>query len=410
MFDDYEEDFMSGGRLVHAQGVQYFDLEGIVNSLESEKSRELKIVLEKTMTLEEDQEISVPTYNRQQIVASEMETETLEAIGITDMGFPPVGSEILTQKYIDRIAWNVGRIRANKHFRCLAYGCREFDEYADEAIIFNTVCGHDRKAFLWAKDKMTRIDLLPPAELAIAQDGSMTCAFFHPLSRKISWVPLKTTKFERGKSYLVYVDGMPMYLPYTKLAVLRVESGIAMTKENSDVFPINCEDGIFLFDMINQAPLRKVNRRPDSRQQLNVIANSILTTDILLDKYPYLEGIGEDLDPFELTLVPEIDTTLHSMQILLCDSDEKDTRKRNMVASLKNHTLSYTEVLNSLAWLGVFVGNMRYFPYYGIHSLDIGRYKGKHYGRARTSEGPIIVVRGMKRHHLNGTWYCMDPG
>lgn len=411
IFDDYQDDIMEGGReLVHSQNVQYFDLDGIVTSLDFDKNRELKLVLEKSVSLEEEQEVSVPLYNRQQIVVSEMETTAMEVIGITDVVFPPVGAEILTQKYVDRIAWNVGRIRANKHFHYLAYGCREFNEYADEAVIFNTISGHDRKAFLWNGEKLTRICGYPPVELSVAPDGSKTCAYFHALNSKIGCVPLRTTLFERGKSYLVYLDGLPMYLPFTKLAVLKVESGVVMTKENSDMFLYNCEDGVYLFDLVNQIPLRKVTRKPDSRQQINVISNSVMTTDILLDKYPYLEGKGEILDPISLTLVLEIDTTLDTMQILLCESEENDTRKKRMVSHLKQTKLTYTEVYNALAWTGVYVGNMRYFPFYGIHSSDIGRYKGKFYCRWRTSLDGHIVVRGMKRHHLNGTWFTMDPG
>jgi hypothetical protein len=412
-YDDFEDEFLNddpyaeGERLKvsdEMRKVLKFELPTPISSLDNRKKHEFCVVIEELVLLDYDQEVcTIPPYNRQQIILSEIPGELAAKHEITNIVFPPVGAEILTQKYFDKIAWHVERVRAGRHFNVMAYGCREVDEGTDECVVFDVYFGVARRSFLWYHTRLRRIANLYPCEMRVKDGIFYNYTTNYSMAGFIEKEPLRFTKFERGKSYYIYIDGIPMYMPASHYAVVRVEDRVGWSCDNKKICNVDAEDGTYLIDVGDCRVVRSIDKRADSYQQIQIIKSKVITTDLLLDRYPYLEGRGSPIPyPYKVEIVPEIDTTSYNCQIIGHDVSELDNRKKNTVAMLSMRSLDL--MVMGLSYTGVYIGNTRYSGYLGTVSNDVGMYQRFAYQKART-RGRILVIRGARPHHINCTWY-----
>jgi len=215
--------------------------------------------------------------------------------------------------------------------------------------------------------------------------------------------PLCYTLFRYGTSYYVYIDGVPYYMPYTVFCNLQVKDGFACSNEGKEMFPVNWEPGVYLVNMETHLYLKKTTRRADSFQQIQINLNSMVTTSYLLTQFPKLEGDAKPIPfPHVVEIVNNVDTRKDTCQVLSCEVNEMDNRKKVFLSYISR--CHFESMMTGMGNSGIIVGNTRYAPFQGHFIRDLGMYGGNKYVRYRTGE-ELIVIKGMKPHHLNGTWH-----
>lgn len=379
-----------------------FKLMNVGLSMDSSKQTALVTVLSHIATMDNNEERLVPEYNRQQTVISEMSSDFMSSIDITDVSFPPVGAENLTKKRLSGVVWNAKGPFVTERAVTLAYMAQEIPECSEEAIAFSVSFGLEKRGFVWIKNRLRRFDGLNPTELRVGIEDVYSI-FPDSCIPGVKSIPFIYTLFEPSKSYYVYIDGLPYYMPRAPAAILSVANGKACSNEGVEMFPCRARPGVYSFDLSNNAVQYVTARRPDSTQNISIVQSALVTTSVLLQRYPALGGPPCVIETFApVDIIDKLDTRIMTCQIISEKEVTLDNRKRVFISQC--HRRNFLSMLRSMAQVAVIVGNMRYMPCHGLISQDIGEYKGQRYVRYRTGE-EIVVVKGMKPHHLNGTWY-----
>jgi hypothetical protein len=400
-YDDDET--MESTQIVESVVSEEFHLVDPVVSMDISKKSIIVEVLTQAVLLEANDEVEVPAYSRQQIILSELSSSFVEALGITQIIFPPVGAEILTKKKLEGVVWNANGLLAVKQIGTLAYGVKIIDDDSEEAVVFSLFVGCDIRHFFWSADKLIRVTDSRNVELRL---NKYRCLNYTNDDKTANYdnVPLCYTFFKVGVSYYIYIDGVPFYMPSAVFANLLVKDGYACSYEGKKMFSVEWEPGVYTVNMETHQYIKKTSRRADSFQQIQINLNSMVTTSYLLTMYPFLEGDAIPIPyPHSVEVVDRIDTRKSTCQVIQCLVSEMDNRKKIFLSQISLN--NFESMMSSMSKVGVIVGNTRYAPFHGIFSHDVGIYHEEKYVRYRTG-GDSIVIKGMKPHHLNGTWFC----
>jgi len=378
-------------------------LEDPILSMDISRKEQLPPLLVAVSTIEKGEVKEVPFYARQQLVISEISSAVAELCEIEDIRFPAVGAELLTKRKLHNISWNIGKVRAGRNNLILAFGLKELDEAFEEAVIFNVKLRGEWQSFLWERNRLLKIDLTYPVELRV-RDGVRYNYTNSVTNDLIQSVPMTYTLFQRGKSYYAYIDGCPYYVPYENIFTVRVVNNRAVSNEGAFICILPESDGNYVIEDKTFRVIRKTAKRADSSQQIATNRASLVTVSYLLDELKYLTGIPEVIpSPWFVEIVTDIDTTSSKCQLKREEYYELDNRKKIL---LNCQSRAHFEQMNmSISAVAVVVGNVRYAPFQGIYSNDKGKYRGRTYVRNRT-RGDILVVKNMKPHYKNGTWYA----
>jgi hypothetical protein len=379
------------------------ELYGTIDTMDLARRDEILEVVNTCLAMEIGERDICPYYTRQQVLVSEIPLHMLKVYGVVDIVFPPVGAEYLTKRKLDGIVWNAEGCYATTRIESLAYGVKEYVDTMEEGIAFKIVLEDEDRHFLWFNNQISRIVSSVLAE--VRGDDDIKLDYTNEESHEeLITVPMSYTYFDHGRSYYVYLEGIPYYVGKDRTAVMEVSCGVSKSKEGTAYYPIDAPDGVYIIDLDRRVVVKETRRKLDSDQQIQIILTSSVTTDMIIEKYPKLHRARViNHGPHVMDIVSAVDTRYNTCQIIKESFKEPNNRKQLMLRLSKGGTLMSTSY--KMASHRVVVGNSLYSGFRGYQSSVTGIFNSQIYTRQRTS-GSILVVRNTRSHALRGTWYA----
>lgn len=401
-FDENEDMFKDSIETIIKRKVVKTD----VTELVEDKGCETKVVQEMSEVLQfagcelQSNPVFHP-FARQHTSLSAIADITIAGQEVDTIDFPCVGAEMYTKKYDANVSYNVSQgvkvIRTNDHFMSSA---QLLDEKMPEAVVFSiTTRDGVVRSFIW-DDVQIRSKELPYPMYLRRRGGSYINYTSDYRDNEIVPYQHMYVGLNKDRSYYVWVDGYPLYLPQNPTAVLTCGEGFA--KDSSGNIYMNSSlRGNYICDLKNKDELLNTNRPADSEQFIRTMLMSTWTTGELIEKYPCLEDDCDLLQSMKVKVIDEVDTLYRSFQI---------KRKGNVRAvemakiSLKSPSLNFFQILSSMK--GHFVGSVAHDGYRGNSNvIDIIQYEGLYWTRERIKGSRKIMLRRNKIDIASGVWY-----
>jgi len=377
-----------------------------IDDLVEEKGCETKIVQEMSEVLQfVGCELgSVPNFHpfaRQHTSLSAVADIMIADEEVESINFPCVGAEVFTKKYDANVSYNVPQgvkvIRTNDHFMS---SVQLVDEEMPEAVVFQIVTRNGvTRSFLWDDCQIRKKEL--PYPMFLRRRGGSYLNYTSDY-RDYEIVPYQHNyvSLRKDRSYYVWVDGYPLYLPYCPIAVLTCGEGFARDS-SGNVYMESSMRGNYICDLHKKDEITCTNRQADSEQFVQTMLRSVWTTGELMEKYPWLDDDSESIKSATVKVVDEVDTLYRTFQI----KRKGNARAVEMAKiSLEWPNLNFFQILYNMR--GHFVGSVPHDGYQGNDMVtDIIQYDGVYWTRKRIKGSRRIMVRRNKKDISSGVWY-----